>query len=61
MGNKIYDDIDRIYAQLDIHNENMNVRTAINTGTIFNDDGKRGKDYYTAPQTNAEVIYRMVK
>ncbi len=61
MKNKIYEDIDKIYAQLNIHNENMTVRTKINTGTIFNDDGKRGKDYCTAPQSNFETAYRMIK
>lgn len=56
-----YIDIDKLYAQLDIHNETKQVRTTINTGTIFNDDGKRGKDYYVAPPLNNILGYRSTK
>lgn len=61
MKEKKYIDIDKLYKQLNINNENRAVRTSINTGTIFNDDGKRGKDYCKAPQANIDLIYKMIK
>lgn len=61
MKQKQYLDVDKIYKQLDIHNEGRNIRTSVNTGTIFNDDGKRGKDYCVSPQSDMSSVYKMIK